>query len=45
MKTGVSEKVLKTWGVYKIKNLINDHFYIGSTIEYFKKRIFYKLWV
>lgn len=41
MKTDVSEEVLKGWGVYKITNLVNGHFYIGSTTEYFKKRVFY----
>ena len=42
MKTDLTSEDLDKWGVYKIINLQNGDFYIGSTIESFKKRIFNK---
>lgn len=42
MKSEIDQEVLRKWGVYQITNLINGDFYIGSTTESFKKRIFYK---
>lgn len=42
MKVDISEEVLKNWGVYKITNMLNGDFYIGSTIENFKKRVIHK---
>lgn len=49
MKIEVTQEVLKKWGVYKITNIISGKFYIGSTIESFKKRLSkhiscYSLW-
>ena len=38
MKTNHTLEELKLYGIYKIKNTINNDFYIGSTIESFNKR-------
>jgi group I intron endonuclease len=38
MKTIHSLSELKLYGVYKIKNIITNDYYIGSTIESFQKR-------
>lgn len=41
MKLEIDQEVRKKWGIYKITNIINNNFYIGSTTESFQKR-FYK---
>jgi len=40
MKINESKEVLKKWGVYKIENIITKGFYIGSTTESFRKRLY-----
>ncbi len=40
MKLEITQEVLRKWSVYKITNIITGDFYIGSTIETFKKRRF-----
>lgn len=42
MKSEINQEILKKWGIYKITNILTGDFYIGSTIESFKKRIFNK---
>lgn len=36
--SNIDEETLKTKGIYKITNKINNHFYIGSTSRNFKER-------
>lgn len=42
MIINISNEFCSNWGVYKITNIKNGDFYIGSTTESFKKRVVYK---